>query len=199
MNAEAEQQAMSHKLTAARQNALLSHCAWIDSSCVRMQATLKTEPILRYAGVSHPRVLEWYSVPVKRDNSGFLVIDHDGKKHAPQSESTDELYELGGIFAGEDAGNVDAEHAEKTKVASIPEELEPEMDALCELTKTRTFEIQTGPDSRVRIQIISFEDVSLPSPNEREKWKPRKTINAEVHAAIAALHSCRLLSHYEQL
>ncbi|MEO5712592.1 MAG: hypothetical protein ABIT37_03815 [Luteolibacter sp.] len=186
---------MSHKLTPARQNAILSHCNWTGQSSVRVQSTLKTEPLLRSAGVSHPRALEWYPVPVRRDNSGFLVIDHDAGKHAPQSEGNDELYQAGGLFAGE---KPPAETIEQTAPVNFPKGL-PFFAELRETLNARRFEITTGPHTRIRVEIVAFEDKSLPSPSESEQWIPQEPTNTEVHAAVSALYMARELSHFEKI
>lgn len=77
MTREAEEITMRHGLNHARQNAILSNYSWCSEHEVRVECTHRTEALLRLAGVARPEPLKWYAVPVKRDNSGFLVVDHE--------------------------------------------------------------------------------------------------------------------------
>lgn len=75
MTPAAETAAMSYSLSPPRQNHLLSQGTWTPEGCVRIVCTHATAALLRYAGVTHPRVMDSYDVSVKRDTSGFLVVD----------------------------------------------------------------------------------------------------------------------------
>lgn len=199
---------MSKSLTAASQSAILGKFPW-EGSKKRVTCTMHTEALLRKAGVSDPKPLQHYDVSVKRDDAGFLVLDTHAGKAGLVENGDDSLYEPGGLFAGElppvnvislkeqIAANKPGLARALTETARA--EIAPELAQLCELTCTRTFEISTGPHTKVRVQVVGFEDESLPSPNEREKWAPRTPSDVQTHAAIAALHMARQLSHFEQL
>lgn len=188
---------MNKMLSHAQQSAILSHYPYAaGGEKVRVPCTHRTKPLLSLAGIREPRTLETYSVPVKRDGKGFLVVDTEAAgKRAPVSDSDDDLFETGGIFA-QDSPRGECGSA-AVPVPLVPPS--PELAALCELPATRTYEIKTGSHSKIRVQVIAFEDEALPSPGEREKWCPRKPTDTDVHAAISALHMSRELRNYEQL
>jgi len=191
MNSTAEQITMSHKLTPAKQNDILSRAFWTPDGRVRLQCTHRTEPLLRAAGVSHPRPLETYPVSVRRDSSGFLVIDHDA--HAPQTESDAHLYDPGGLFAGSAPPAPAA--AQATQRTEIPPAFALE---LREALRIRRFEIPTGDSTRVRIEVLTYQDKAMPAPMEPEQWKSREPSDAEIIAAAHALMLSRQLAHYEK-
>lgn len=173
---------MSHKLTPARQSALLSRYHYLDNNRLRVQCVLATEPLLKLAGVHHPQPFEFYPIPVRRDESGFLVIET--APCAPQSESDSELFAPGGIFAG----SVQPEGRRTSNItdhrAEIPLQFFSE---LRETMRVRRFEIATGPHSKVRVEIVAFDDHALPSPMEPERWKPRDAADKEVREVAQAL------------
>ena len=55
------------------------------------------------------------------------------------------------------------------------------------LSVARFFEIRLGPTTKVEVRVTAFEDVSLPTPHEREEWKCRRATPAEVAEAAAKL------------
>lgn len=187
---------MSHKLTPAKQNEILSRATWTAEGKVRLQSTYRTDPLLRAAGVSHPRPLEVYPVLVRRDSSGFLVIDHQGQGHAPQPESDADLFAAGGLFAGQ---------AEPIAAAALPStKPSPRSEIPCsfalelrESIRIRRFEIPTGERTRVRVEVLTYRDKSLPAPMEPEQWESHEPTDAEILAAISALHMSRELKNYE--
>lgn len=75
MTPAAEIAAMSYSLSPPRQNHLLSQGTWTAGGRIKILCTHATTALLRYAGVTHPRVMDHYHIPVKRDTSGFLVVD----------------------------------------------------------------------------------------------------------------------------
>lgn len=182
---------MSKPLTAAAQSAILSQFPWLPNGKVRVTATHRTDPLLRKAGVAEPKPLESYEISVRRDEAGFLVINPYSSR--PVAAADDVLFERGGIFAD------DQRLALTTVKPRLPESARAELATLCELPATRTFEISTGPQSRIRVQVIAFEDESLPSPSERERWIPAKPTDSQIRAAVAALHITRRLADLEQL
>lgn len=190
---------MSKPLTSACQNAILSQYQWTPSGKIRVQCTHRTEPLLRKAGVHRPKPFEFYEVKVRRNEAGFLVLNHYAEKTPLIESSDDSLFAPGGIFAGETPPPAAPTNILPLPRREIPPEIAPELANLCEIPATRTFEIPTGPHSKIRIQIIAFEDESLPAPNERERWTPHKPSAPQIHAAIAALHMARDLAHFEQL
>jgi hypothetical protein len=197
MSTATEDETMSKKqlLSPATVSSILSHGTWQGSDKVRIVSTLRNDPVLRKAGVHDPRPLESYDVPVKRDARGLLVIDHDAHTPPPVAASDDSLFESGGLFANQDRPNV----VDFIPAASVSDEIQPVLDALCEIPATRTFEITIDSHRKIRVQVCGFEDQALPSPSEPERWKPRKPSNVDVHAAISALHMARELAHFEQL
>lgn len=203
MNATEE---MSKPLSAAAVSAILSHGKWQGSDKIRLTCTHRTEPVLRKAGVLDPKPLEEYDVPVKREG-GLIVIDRDRHHFPPAPAGDASLFEPGGLFAGDpspvDAGGIQSAIAATRDAFHAAINADPEtgaaFDLLCEISRTRTFEIPTGPQSKIRVQILAFEDESLPSPNERDRWVPRKPSNVDCHAAVAALRMARDLSNLEQL
>jgi hypothetical protein len=190
MNATAEQTIMSHKLTPARQNEIFSRCQWSpDGSRVRVSSTHRTDPLLRAAGVSHPRPLQTYLVKVRRDTSGFLVIDHDN--HPPQSESDDaDLFAPGGLFAGESPNPGAGAFPVQIPIGFFEE--------LRETVRIRRFEILTTERTRIRVEVLAYEDLSLPSPCEPEQWRSREVTDTEIHAAVSVLHMAREISRFER-
>lgn len=183
---------MSNPLTAAAQSAILSQFPWLPNGKVRVTCTHRTEPLLRKAGVAAPRPLEAYEVDVRRDEAGFLVINPYASR--PVAASDDALFERGGIFADDQRLPLSAAITPR-----LPEPARAELATLCELPATRTFEIATGPQSKIRVQVIAFEDDSLPSPSERETWKPAKPTDSQLREAVTALHLSRRLADLEQL
>lgn len=193
---------MSKPLTAAAMSAILNPLEWRDDGTKRVQCTHRTEALLRKAGVPDPKPLEHYDVKVRRDEKGFLVINPSAGK-APLIEAGDDsLFEAGGLFAGEqapvDAGAIQAEISRNRAVRIAPDAVE-EMERMCEFTRTRTFEVSIDPHTKVRVQVVAFEDQALPSPNERERWMPQKASNVQIHAAVSALHMARDLGHFENI
>lgn len=181
--------AMAHKLTPARQNEILGRCNWNADGTVQVQCTLRTEPLLRLAGIDHPRVLETYALAVFRDTSGFLVIDREKAAAAAEEES---LYGPGGLFAGMERDPAPEKHPG-------PPQINPDFFVdWHNAIRSRRFEIRTGDRSKVRIEILSYDDKSLPSPLEREQWESREPTDADVHAAISALARGRDLKHFER-
>lgn len=75
MTPASEAIAMSHSLSPPRQNHILSQCEWTPEGRVRLLCTHANAHLIRYAGVTQPRVMETYIIPVKRDRCGFLVVD----------------------------------------------------------------------------------------------------------------------------
>lgn len=188
-----------NRLSHAQQSAILNHYPYAaDGVKVRVPCTHRTKPLLSLAGIRDPRTLETYSVPVKKDPKGFLIVDTETtEKRPPVSDSDDDLFGEGGIFAGDPPlGESVGGDLLRSKTSAVPRE---ELAELCEIPRTRIFEIPTGPHSKVRVQVIGFEDGALPSPGEREQWSPRKPTDSDVHAAISALHMSRELRNYEQL
>lgn len=191
---------MSHKLTPARQNSLLAKCSWDpDGRRLRVACTHHTEPLLRLAGISHPRACETYLVPAMRDNSGFLVIDHDRRA---ESESNGELFERGGLLAGMEQEELLRRHypirfvsadSPRGEVAGMVEETKALISE-----RARRFDIPTGPHSKVRVLVIAMDDKALPSPNERELWESRTPVDADVYAAAHALCVAQELKHFER-
>lgn len=189
---------MSKHLSAAAVSAILSKGKWIGSDKISLTCTFRNAPVLRLAGLGEPIPFLEYYVSVKRNDAGMLVIDR--APHALRSVpvpviNDDSLFAAGGIFAGE-AVSADMQ----TAIAAVErEDLAPQLAEFCEFSKTRTFEIAVDSHQKVRVQVIAFDDESLPAPSEREKWVPRKPSAAQIHAAIAALHMARDLKHFEQL
>jgi hypothetical protein len=181
---------MSKPLTAAAQSAILSQFPWLPNGKVRVTCTHRTEHLLRKAGVAAPRPLEGYEVDVRRDEAGFLVINPYSSR--PVAASDDVLFERGGIFADDQRGFI-------APAKSRPGPPLAEIAHLGELPATRTFEIPTGPQSKIRVQVIAYEDESLPSPSERERWKPAKPSDSQLREAVTALHLSRRLADLEQL
>jgi hypothetical protein len=201
---------MSKPLTHAHQNAILARFSWTAEGMIRVRATHNSEPLLRLAGIPNPVTLEYYNVPVMRDSKGFLIVDtNETAIRKPVSDSDDSLFEAGGLFAGERDKSPKSLQSDFVRqiakgfgiqpLSARAESLAPEIASLCELTCTRTFEITTGPQSKVRVQIIAFEDQALPSPGEREQWGPKKPTDTDIRAAAAAMHMARELSHFEQI
>ena len=62
----------------------------------------------------------------------------------------------------------------------------------------RSFEVQTGPDSRVRVEVLAQDDLALPSPCEPELWRDRRATNAEVYSAVHALALEREIERLER-
>lgn len=187
---------MSKPLTAAAQSAILSQFPWLANGKVRVTCTHRTEHLLKKAGIGDPKALEYYDLSVRRDESGFLTLNPYCAKQNRAETSDASLFEPGGLFAGDDP----PEHLPiPTRAVSLPDSARAELSVLCELPATRTFEIPTGPNSKIRVQVIAFEDESLPSPNEREIWKPSKPTDTQIHAAVSALYLSRRLADLEQL
>jgi hypothetical protein len=199
MTTTQEEIIMAHKLTPARQNALLGKCSWEpDSRRVRVLATHHTEPLLRLAGIDRPRALEHYLIPVCRDASGFLVIDMDARA---EPASHGELFDQGGIFAG----MPQEENPEDfCGLPQLTEAQRQQIDGSLSETRAilagrgRRFEVATGPTSKVRILVIALDDQSLPSPGERERWEARDPNDTDVIAAAHALALAKDLTHYER-
>lgn len=195
---------MSKPLSPAAESAMLSHFPWTPEGKIRLSCTLRTEPLLRKAGVRDPKPLESYDVPVRRMENGFLAINpyHRSAVRPPIENSNESLFETGGIFANDSAPE-EADQINLLKRAfplhAMPDSARAELSALCEIPCTRTFEIPTGPQSKIRVQVIAFDDEALPSPNERECWKPSKPTNTQIHAAVYALYLSRRLADLEQL
>ncbi|MES2923714.1 MAG: hypothetical protein V4819_19320 [Verrucomicrobiota bacterium] len=202
MNATIETD-MSKPLTHVMQHAILSKCLWSGEGKMRVQCTHRTEPLLRKAGVHDPKPLQEYEIKVRREESGLLVINPYAGKAPIVETSDDSLFEAGGLFAGDPpAGAVNVIDLQAAVAANRPQiqaALAPEMAELCQMTRTRTFEVTTDSHQKIRVQVIAFDDEALPSPGEREKWTPRKASNVQIHAAIAALHMARDLAHFEQV
>jgi hypothetical protein len=133
-----------------------------------------------------------------RDNSGFLVIDHD---HRAESESNEELFERGGLLAGMELEEIHRRHPVHYVSADSARE---EVNRMVEETKAliqgcgRRFEIPTGPHSKVRVLVIAMDDKALPSPSERELWEPRDPTNTDVFTAAHALVVAQDLKHFER-
>lgn len=159
--------------TAASQSAILNHFPWLPNGKKLVNCTVRSEPLLRKAGVLQPIPLEDYEVSVRRDEAGFLVLN----PYAPAQLTARRVLTAHRVVAADRAARAD---------------LAPELDALSELARTRTFELMFDSHSKVRIQVMAYEDVSLPSPNELEDWRPRKPCDAQVIAAVAAMHHGRL-------
>jgi hypothetical protein len=188
---------MSHKLSPAKQNALLAKCTWDDAGRrVKVTCTHHTEPLLRLAGISHPRACEAYFVPAMRDGSGFLVIDTEARA---ESASHGELFEAGGLLAG-----MSPEIHTPVDCSTRVEITNDLLAGMVEETKAlihghgRRFEVTTGPTSKIRLLIIAMDDRALPSPSERELWEPRDPTDTDVIAATHALALARELAHFER-
>lgn len=201
------------RISHAQQHAIFSKYSWTTEGRIRVRATHSSEPLLKLAGVRHPIALEYYNLPAKRDLRGFLILDEEeSAKRPPATDSDACLFEPGGLFCGQQAADqrTDPHHERQIQDSSgktvavarlhaIQPDAAPELAALCELPATRTFEIPTGIETKIRVQIIAFEDESLPAPNERERWTPSKPTDVQIHAALAALHHTRRLTELEQL
>ena len=198
MSTTLDAEPMSKHLSAAAVSAILSKGKWRGSDKIRLTCTHRNAPVLRLAGLGEPIPFLEYDVPVKRDAAGLLVIDR--APHALRSvpvpvKNDDSLFAAGGIFAGEGVSE-----DMQTAIAAVErEDLAPHLAEFCEFSKTRTFEIAVDSHQKVRVQVIAFDDESLPAPSEPEKWVPRKPSDAQIHAAIAALHMARDLKHFEQI
>lgn len=205
------------KLNHAQQNAILSRYSWTTDGKVRVRSMHRSDPLLRMAGIADPVALEYYNLPVVRDGKGFLILDLvESSKRTPVSDSDESLFEAGGLFASDvqPGGKqpVDPNHEKMVfdstgKVAGVAiyavslRSEKPAVDTteLGEFVATRTFEIPTGPHSKVRVMVIGYEDESLPSPGEPERWKPRNPTDTDVRAAVSALHMSRRLGDYEKI
>jgi hypothetical protein len=189
-------------LTAAAQNDILSQFPWLPNGKIRVTCTIRTEQLLRAAG-HEPRPLEAYDIDVRRDESGFLTINPYTLK--PQLRDDDaELYQPGGILYGETPPAVERlQPAPGDRAFPVSPPSDPEaLAALAELrqiTSRRTFEIPTGSSNKIRVIICSYQDESLPAPQERENWQPTKTTDTDVRAAVVALHLSRRLADLELL
>ena len=199
------------RISHAQQHAIFSKYSWTTEGRIRVRATHSSEPLLKLAGVRNPVALEYYNLPAKRDLRGFLVLDEDERaQRPPVTDSDASLFEPGGLFSRQahDQGT-DPDHEREIRDASgkvvavqryhVAPDTERELAALCELPATRTFEIPTGPHSKIRVQVIAFEDESLPAPIERERWTPSKPTDVQIHAAVSALHLSRRLADLEQI
>lgn len=183
MTPQLEAIVMSHQLTPAKQNSILSQCQWTPNGKVRVQCSHHTMGVLQLAGVMHPRPLEYYDVAVKRDRAGFLTVDCETHQDAA-AECMGELFRAGGLLAG--LADTAPEILDNKQAAS-------EVRGFLEkLRATRDFEIRTGPHSKVIVSLIGYVDESLPSPGEVEQWKPKRPTNTDVFAACHALamHRC---------
>lgn len=196
MNHESETVAMSHALTPARQNEILSHWNWTPEGKVRVQCTKRTQALLVFAGIVSPRVLEYYDVPVRRDKSGFLVVDHG--EGVPQSaHSLEELFAAGGIFSGmrdmiDHQGSGASDNITKEEAAALLRKM------LSEFRATRTFEVQVGPYQKLQISITGYVDASAEAPPwDVRKWEAKRPNNTEVHAAAQAIAMHRSLESCE--
>jgi hypothetical protein len=188
---------MSKPLSPAAVSAILGDGQWIGSDRVRLRCTHRTDPVLRKAGVLAPVPLEDYVIPVRRDH-GLLVIDREAHPAAPSAIGEDSLFEPGGIFAGETPPAPNHSLRSEINLIDSPE-IAAELRALAEIPATRSFQIPVHPQSRIRILICAFDDESFPSPCEPEQWQPRRPSDAEVHAAVSALHMVRRLPDLEQI
>jgi hypothetical protein len=193
MTPTAETMTNHHKLTPARQNEILSQCQWTPEGKVRVTCSHRTEPLLRVAGVSHPRPLAHYSLNVRRDRSGFLVIDHDAHQATVRPDDDDDaLYAPGGLLEG-----MSPETAPQTPSAprTIPVGF---FEEIRETLRIRRFEIPVADNIRIRVEVLAYDDKSLPSPIEREQWISRPATDAEFIAAISALYMARETQTYEK-
>lgn len=198
MTANEEKIIMSHQLSPARQNALLSKCSW-EGQRVRVACTHHTEPILRLAGISKPRPCETYLVPATRDKSGFLVVDTEARA---ESADIGELFHRGGLLEGLqeiNQGPITILPTDSMRVETVPDAA-----GMVEETKAlihghgRRFEVSTGPHSKIRLLIIAMDDEALPSPNERELWTSRNPTDTEVAEAARVLIVTPNLAYFER-
>ncbi len=190
-----EEIAMAHKLSPAKQNAMLAKCAWEPgSSRLRVTCTHNTAPLLRMAGISCPRPCETYLVPAIRDQSGFLVVDTEARA---ASAEMGELFKSGGLLHGIDQNGHFA-------ILQGDDSMRVENAGMIEETKAlihghgRRFEVSTGPHSKIRLLIIAMDDEALPSPSERELWTSRNPTDREVVEAAHALVVASSLDHFRR-
>lgn len=179
------------KLTPAAESAILSQFPWLPNGKVRVTCTIRSEALLRKAGIDHPKPLESYDLNVRRDESGFLTLNPYCRQTLVES-SDDSLFERGGLFAGESP-------IPRPPIAPSDISARAELATLREMPCTRTFEITIGSHEKIRVQVVGFVDSSLPSPSEVEKWHPKKPTNTDVHAAVSALYMSRHLPELEQV
>lgn len=190
MNSSTEDIVMKHVLTPAKQNAMLSTCEWVGDSKVRVVCTHRTEPLLRAAGLHSVRPMESYVVPVLRDKSGFLVLDHERRAAA---DCPGELFEPGGLLQG-----LNLHAGGEVEVHPAPEDFAGFFQETKAGIRARRFEVSTGPSSKVRVLIVALDDKALPSPGERELWEAREPSDTDIYAATHALALARNLKHHER-
>ena len=195
MNATEEKIIMSHRLSHARQNEILSKCSWeADGMRVRVVCTHRTEPILRLAGIAKPRACETYMVPVKRDKSAFLIVDLDARA---QSASDGELFEAGGLLARMERPNAAPVPPAAFSARAETSQMVAETKALIHDYGKR-FEVSTGPHSKIRLIVIALEDKALPSPGEPELWEPTDPSDRDILSAAHALVTAKNLDHFRR-
>lgn len=172
-------------LTPAVMSAILSQQNWTPcGKKIRVQALHSTTALLEKAGIQHPKPFDYYEVPVRRDDQGFLVLD-TLQKRPPLSTSDDELSAIGGIFYGHPPADEPANESQRCEI-------------LCEITLGRRFEIPVAPGRKIRITALAFEDAAFPTPNELPKWEPSAATDTELIAAFIALVRARAITDFEK-
>lgn len=169
-------------LTPARQSAILEKFQFAGDDLVRVQALAGTMELLRMSGVCDPMPFQHYFVRVCRDRVGFLIVDK--RKHAKLGmDEGDELFDVGGLLAGEKPGPP----AEETAVEVPPNFFTDLKTAI----QVRRFEVLTGPTSKVRFEIVAYD------AEDSGEWKPREASDRDSQAGLHALVLGRDLKRYE--
>ena len=181
---------MTKFLSVTKMHEILSQCEWTPGGKLRVLCTHKTQELIEQSGVYEPRALTYYEVDVRRDEEGFLVLNPFHKRPVSLRTVPDDS-----LFAGAS----DAPAALPAALPAAPTEVAEELDLLTMIARMRTFEIAVDCHRRIRVEVVALEDESLPSPNERERWKIRKASDVDIHAAISALYMSRQIAGFERI